>query len=196
MSPSGALTYEIPVLAPPGTAGMQPLLSIVYSSQSGEGMLGQGLSISGLSSISRTGKNFYMDGSRSAVALDAGDNYALDGSRLIQTGLRNNFKVYDTENAGFNEIVASGGTPDSPLSFTVEMKDGSKLYYGGGSDARVEFFRPAQVVSEFLINRKEDANGNYIDYKYIKSGGLSLIDERCNCSPSINTRSVLGSTIK
>ncbi|MCL2413493.1 MAG: hypothetical protein FWC98_05085, partial [Bacteroidales bacterium] len=61
-TPSGALTYTIPIQVPVGTSGMQPQLAIVYNSQNNfNGVLGLGFSISGLSSISRVGRNFYHD---------------------------------------------------------------------------------------------------------------------------------------
>ena len=62
VSPGGASTYSIPIFCPPGTNGMQPSLSVNYSSQSGYGCLGWGWEIFGLSSISRTSKTFYQDG--------------------------------------------------------------------------------------------------------------------------------------
>ena len=39
---SGAATYTVPLFIPPGTNGMQPSISMVYSSMAGEGVMGMG----------------------------------------------------------------------------------------------------------------------------------------------------------
>jgi len=73
VSPSGAATYSIPLKVFPGSNGMQPGLNIVYSSQSGYGMLGYGWTISGLSAITRANKIPYYDNQYKGVELDSND---------------------------------------------------------------------------------------------------------------------------
>jgi hypothetical protein len=49
----GAGTYRVPLTIPPGSAGMQPSLSLEYGSQFGNGQLGVGWRVGGLSTITR-----------------------------------------------------------------------------------------------------------------------------------------------
>ena len=55
----GAAIYSIPIITIPGTSGVEPALSVVYSSQSGHGIIGEKWHLSGLSFISREGQNIY-----------------------------------------------------------------------------------------------------------------------------------------
>ena len=86
VSDSGAAAYAIPIVVPPGTAGVQPSLSLAYSSQGGNGSLGVGWSLSGLSTITRCPKTEAQDGVRTGVNYDDSSNndaYCLDGQRLV-----------------------------------------------------------------------------------------------------------------
>ncbi|KYG00647.1 hypothetical protein BE21_57210 [Sorangium cellulosum] len=48
-SSTGEATYTMPLAVPPGRAGMQPELAVSYDSSGGEGVLGMGFSVTGLS---------------------------------------------------------------------------------------------------------------------------------------------------
>lgn len=58
---TGAANYTIPITLPPGMNGMAPNLAVSYNSQGGNGTMGMGWSLQGLSSIVRTGKDYFHD---------------------------------------------------------------------------------------------------------------------------------------
>lgn len=59
---SGLAGYLIPIAVPPSTNNIAAKMGFSYSSVAGNGILGQGWSISGLSTISRVGSSMYYDG--------------------------------------------------------------------------------------------------------------------------------------
>ncbi len=79
VTPSGAATYTIPINVPPGTNGMQPNLNLVYNNQSGNGILGKGWTIKGISAITRTSTTIYNDGFIDGVDFDNNDKFAFRG---------------------------------------------------------------------------------------------------------------------
>src|SRR5690606_25760458 len=72
---TGAASYTIPIQVVPGTAGLEPKLSLQYDSRSGNGLLGVGWSLSGLPSITRCGRTIAQDGVTGGVAYDANDRF-------------------------------------------------------------------------------------------------------------------------
>ena len=83
VTPSGAASYTVPIAVPPGTAGMAPSLALSYNSQGGNGLLGMGWSLSGLSAITRCPKTLIQDGVKSGVNYTTTDSLCLDGQRLV-----------------------------------------------------------------------------------------------------------------
>ncbi|MEM9227763.1 MAG: SpvB/TcaC N-terminal domain-containing protein, partial [Verrucomicrobiota bacterium] len=121
---TGTATYTIPIDMPPGTGGMVPELSLQYSSSSGNGILGMGWSIGGLSAISRAPSTRLDDDDSpeftiDPVDLDENDRFLLDGQRLILTaksdGSAHSFvdygqdgTLYRTEIESFTTVKAVG----------------------------------------------------------------------------------------
>ena len=129
----GAATYVIPVFTSPGSAGMQPDISIIYNSQIKDGILGIGWSIAGLSEIHRVPQNYYNDNNVVGVTLQNTDRFALDSNRLILTSSHNygaDNSEYHTELETFVKVIAHGVAGTGPSWFEVRTKDGKTLEYG------------------------------------------------------------------
>jgi len=126
VSPSGAAAYSIPIEAPPGVNGIQPKLALNYNSQGGNGLVGMGWGLSGLSTIHRCAQTVAQDGVKGGINLDVNDRFCLDGQRLVNVvGVYGaSGTEYRTEVESFSKISSSGIAGTGPASFTVRTKDG------------------------------------------------------------------------
>lgn len=156
VGPSGAATYSLPISVSPGSHGMQPSLGVVYSSQSGNGELGYGWHLSGLSSITRVNQNQYYDNTIAPITLSANDKFMLDGQRLISKGAN----TYSPENNPYIQVVSDG------TKFTVTSQDGVVTEYGGTTDSRFLAVNGTVPVT-YSISKMTDPEGNYISYSYL-----------------------------
>lgn len=174
VSPLGAATYTIPLRVAPGIAGVQPQLSIAYSSSSGQGYLGEGFALTGLSMVSRCPSSAEIDGYRDPVDFDQSDRFCIDGQRMVV--VQGTFSApgsrYRTTSESFSDITAVGqyGTFSyngyyAPLSFTSKAKNGLSMEFGGVQNARVEAAGPAEIAS-WLLNKVSDRVGNYYQVSY------------------------------
>ena len=178
----GAASYEIPIVVPPGRRGMQPGLSLGYSSRAGNGIAGMGWSLSGLSSLHRCPQTLEQDAQIRAVQLDANDRLCLDGQRLILTGGTYGAvnATYGTELESFVRVTQLGGDLTSATSyFKVERKSGEIAYYGNtGTAASAARVVPGgvSVPLTWMIARVEDRVGNAMHYNYTGYGdGETLV---------------------
>lgn len=117
----GAATYTVPITVPPGIGGIAPQLAIEYSSQSGNGTLGIGFALSGLSQISRCNATLDQDGYVGGVDFTSDDRFCLDGQRLVAvSGTYGEVGTeYRTEIESFSKIISYGGTSGDPTFFRV-----------------------------------------------------------------------------
>jgi len=153
VSESGQAVYSLPIVVSPGVGGMEPKLSLVYSSGGINGPVGVGWAVQGISQITRCAKVERANGKPSvrAVRLNAGDALCLDGQRLFQVSagpgayqgaakadqgnaaLGGTSIEFRTETDGYSRIRASGSLGDAahgPASFTVQSKAGLTSVYG------------------------------------------------------------------
>lgn len=165
---TGAAVYEIPIKVPPGIAGMEPKLSLAYNSQSGNGLLGVGWSLQGLSAITRCPMTIAQDNSKGSVRFDGNDRFCLDGQRLIAinggTYGANNTE-YRTERESFVRVISYGTAGNGPSWFKAWTKSGQIIEYGNTDDSKIESSGRADV-RVWAINRVEDVKTNYLKVIY------------------------------
>jgi RHS repeat-associated protein len=176
---NGVATYEVPLEVVPGRGGFQPKLAIQYSSSGGNGPLGVGFGLSGLSEISRCEKTVADDGIAEGVRLNESDRFCLNGMKLVLVS-----GTYGGEGAEYRTMPDThvrvrshlGGTPGAgPRSFVVEQADGTRQVYGANGDAvkikrTAHFGAPGGEVNiAWPISRATDPSGNLITYSYGKT---------------------------
>src|SRR5258708_2799922 len=83
VGPMGAATYAIPIALPPGTAGVMPALSLQYTSQAGNGLLGVAWAPGGLPLIGRCRTTMAHAVALSSVNYHAPARSSLDGQRFL-----------------------------------------------------------------------------------------------------------------
>ena len=177
---TGAASYSIPIDVSPGTAGMEPKLAISYNSQRGNGLLGVGFSVDGLSGIVRTPCTILHDGFIDGVDFDSNDRFMLDGQRLIKIsgtyGLSGS--QYRTEIDNFSRVTLYGNVNDSSSYFKVETKAGLIMEYGHSSGAMKPDGRTENI--SWLVDKVSDTAGNYMQYIYVSDydgvAGEHLLD--------------------
>jgi RHS repeat-associated protein len=178
VDPTGGADYRIPIAVPPGVAGLAPELSLVYSSRGGNGLLGVGFSISGMSGVTRCPTNFEVDGFTDGADFDGNDAFCLDGQRLIvHTGTNGSIGAeYRTELETFQRVLSIGGTAGDPAKFEVWDKAGLIREYGrvgtGLDDAKFLARKAGGVTGQgvvWAVRRIRDRFGNFIEYTYDQS---------------------------
>ena len=167
VNPGGAATYSIPLAVPPGTAGMQPSLSLNYSNQDSNGLVGMGWSLGGLSVITRCPQTQAQDGVRGSINFDGNDRFCLDGQRLmvVAGSYGADGAEYRTELESYSRIVSVGAAGTGPASFKVWTKSGQVMEYGVTSDSRIEA-QGKSSVSVWALNKVQDTVGNYLAVTY------------------------------
>lgn len=187
VTPNGAATYSVPFFMPPGTGGMQPELSITYNSQSGNGIVGYGWSLAGLSSVSRTGKDRFRDDEIRSFENSNQDNISLDGNRLILlSGTHwSAGAIYGTETGNTIRVyLLQDANDNNNLYFKSVDKTGNIKYYGykSSTDSKVQLSynngtNSTSSTVSWLLSRSEDNNGNYIRYNYKTENNEHILDK-------------------
>lgn len=177
VTPAGAAVYTIPIECPDGILGLQPQISLMYNSQSGNGIAGWGWHINGLSAITRAGSTMFHDGKVADVRLsDDKDNLMLDGQRLIllpETQMLSTVE-YKAEVENFLYIKKNVNVNNGSTIFTVTTKDGVCMEYGATANS-CNYAPGTSTPMAWLLSRVYDGHGNYMTYSYEKNSSTGEI---------------------
>lgn len=173
---SGAATHTLPIQVPPGIAGMEPKLALTYNSKGGNGQLGMGWGLSGLSAITRCPRTLVQDGAKIGVNFSSSDRFCLDGQRLVMVSGSSygaDGTEYRTERETFTKIISNGvagGAPadNGPAWFKVWTKSGQILEYGNTPDSSIQAQGKGAKVRVYALNKISDTKGNYLTILYTK----------------------------
>ncbi len=183
----GNANYRIPIEVYPGTAGLQPGLSLLYNSQGANGLLGAGWTMGGLFQISRCAKSIITDG----VNYDDEDRYCLNGQRLIVVngGVYGvNGTEYRTEIDSYSKIISTNTRGSGPAYFEVWTKDGLYKRYGyeGNGATSKLIISGIQSVHTYALSLVEDQYRNSIYYTYHAIGEEFYIEKIQYGRPNTN----------
>lgn len=146
---------------------MLPSLSLEYSSQGSNGMLGVGWTLAGLPAIVRCPETVAQDGRSGRVDYSADDRFCMQGQRLIAiSGVYGaNGTEYRTELDGFTKIVSHDTAGTGPAWFEVKTKSGQTLELGSSADSRV-LAQGKPTARMWAISKISDTKGNYLTVTY------------------------------
>jgi RHS repeat-associated protein len=212
----GTASTSYAIECPSGLLGMNPNISVNYSSSGGNGWMGEGWDVSGISSITldtRWGTPTFDSSSESEI-------YLLDGEMLIYQGdylphrhnTSNANGTFDTtkqprnssgvknfylrKNNNFLRIERYGNNP-SNYRWIVTTTNGIKKYFGGNennitANAVVTTADAAKKIVEWGITEETDRHNNNIRYYYDNSYYNDFVgeDENLNGGKSMHIQKI------
>jgi len=165
----GAASYTISLPAPPGTGGIEPDLTLSYNSSGGNGLLGMGWTLAGMSSIARCPPTFAADGYRAPIAYTIRDRLCLDGMELVAVsgGYWAPGAVYHTQLESWTQVTAQADG-----SFVARTAEGKTAIYGGDAQSRI--VAPAAGQTRvWAMSSVADRFGNTMTFSYANNPGGS-----------------------
>lgn len=169
---SGAATYSVNISAPAGTAGVAPQVSLNYSSSSGNGVMGLGWNLTGLSAVTRCASNYVQNNEIKGVNLSSSDRFCFNGQQLFKKNENETYGgnnvFYTTETFSPNDIksIEVDSSFKGPEGFVVKTKSGDTHYFGQYNSSSDALLTVGGANKTWFIKRTEDLAGNYIEYNY------------------------------
>ena len=184
-SNTGDARLSYPLRLPPGRAGLQPSLSLTYSSSAANGWLGTGwdLSVPTVTVETRWGVPRYDRESESESYLLSGEQLTPSAHRAQQLP-RTAERAFQARVEGqFQRIIRHGDTP-ATYWWEVVDKTGTRYFYGGspedGAAGDATLATAEGAIFRWGLREVRDLHGNTIHYRYDKvsapavAGGAAL----------------------
>ncbi|MFA4793237.1 SpvB/TcaC N-terminal domain-containing protein [Leptospira kirschneri] len=159
----GTVNLTYPIATPAGRSGVEPKLSLTYSSTGGDGWLGVGWSL-GLGSITRTPEY-------GALYYDARDSFTWNGQRLVKVAgsTTNENGTYRPEITSEDLVVFKLKDIESGGIWEVSDSSGTKTVFGETNASRIYNPQIPNQTYSWYFTRTEDKNGNYLQVHYDNS---------------------------
>lgn len=177
----GNATYSIPIRVPPGRRGIEPRLGFSYDSGAGNGVLGVGWSLAGLSAIAPCPATHGSHGFTGASYAE--EPLCLDG-KLLEAVSSDGPDELRTVPDTFARVVSSTFETDNGEHdcFEVETKEGLIVEYGCSETSRTTYLRypsPEEHTWAYYVNRIKDRDGNHLRANYATThnsdGGQTVV---------------------
>ncbi|KZN52837.1 hypothetical protein N474_22445 [Pseudoalteromonas luteoviolacea CPMOR-2] len=169
----GKAQVAIPITIPKGRKGIQPDVSLNYSSSSAHSLLGVGWYLQTGAQITRCEASFLQDSAVNKVSFTTSDKLCLNGEKLIlvsgEYGRENS--EYRTARDRFEKIELKGGDSVDVLSYFVSRsKQGLMTYFGLGRNSQhIIASKPYKWKVSKVVDYTKSKNN--ILYSYYATGG-------------------------
>jgi YD repeat-containing protein len=157
VSAQSIFTHQIQIKVPKGANGMQPDLSLVYTPNAGNGMVGMGWQLTGLSAITRVNNG-------NGINFDGRDTYAHSQLGVLVAQADGSYR---SKKESFTKLVPVGVCGDGPCSWVAYDPKGTKFFYGTTDDSRIELFG-FDSVRIWGLSRVEDLFKDAYEVKYFE----------------------------
>ena len=175
VDPDGSFSYSIGIELPSAPGRHQPNIGLRYRTNSGDGILGLGWSVTGIPSIQRIDYG-------SGIRLDASDTFAGPDGRIVLVApgtyrySADNGAVITPILAGDPEIKGACYAPSgTACGWKVIDRLGTTFIFGGTEDSRVEAFtakaqlHAARAIRTWALSSAKDIHGNEFSIGYWRS---------------------------
>ncbi|HQH66494.1 MAG TPA: toxin TcdB middle/N-terminal domain-containing protein, partial [Clostridia bacterium] len=169
---TGSAKLSYPFRLPEGRMGMQPSLSLNYSSEASSGWVGYGwsLPVPTVDVDTRWGVPTFDASVETESYLLMGAQFTEQAHRMSGVPRSADKRFHLRKENAFSEIVRKGDAPGN-YGWTVVRQDGrTDLYEGIAKDGKGN-------VVQWGVVRQTDVHGNFVAYKYDLEGNTPYISE-------------------